>query len=160
MLTALLLAPSAYAQETTSALHGTVVANGKPVTGAAVQLLHVPSGTRAVTSTEAGGGFYARGLRVGGPYTITVTSRGLPPKVINDVMLEVGKTSDVSVDLTGANQVEEVVVTAAGVRDSEQGPKTVLTRKEIQEVVSVNRDPRDLARRDILVMQDLNSGAR
>src|SRR6202008_991196 len=38
--------------------------------------------------------------------------------------------------------------------------KTVLTRKEIQEVVSVNRDPRDLARRDILVMQDLNSGAR
>jgi outer membrane receptor protein involved in Fe transport len=149
-----------YAQETTSAVHGTVTAGGKPVAGAAVLVVHTPSGTRLTTSTDASGGFYARGLRVGGPYTITVTSQGQPPKVQNDVYLEVGKTSDVSLDLTGSNEVEEVVVTAAGVKDNDQGPKTVLTRQVIQEVVSVTRDPRDLARRDLLVFQDLNSGAR
>ena len=156
----LMMTSAVYAQETTSAVHGTVVANGKPVAGASVEVVHKPSGTRSVTSTESGGAFYARGLRVGGPYTITVNAKGLPPKVLNDVFLDVGKTSDVSVDLTGANEVEEVVVTAAGNKDTDQGPKTVLTRQAIQEVVSVNRDPRDLARRDLLVSQDTNSGAR
>ena len=63
-------------------------------------------------------------------------------------------------DVTGENQVEELVVTAAGVKDNEQGPKTVLGRVDIQQVVSITRDPRDLARRDILVMQDLNAQAR
>lgn len=153
-------ASAAYGQETTSAVHGTVTAGGKPVAGAAVTIVHTPSGTRVTTASQGDGVFYARGLRVGGPYTITVTSPGQPPKVQKDIMLQVGKTTDIDVDLTGANQVEELVVTAAGVKDTEQGPKTVLTRQDIQQVVSVNRDPRDLARRDILVFQDLNSGAR
>ena len=152
------LASAAYAQETTSGVRGTVTAGGKPVAGASVQLVHTPSGSKVTTATEAGGSFNARGLRVGGPYAITVTGKGLPPRTLNNVFLEVGKTSDVSVDLTGANEVEELVVTAAGVKDSEQGPKTVLTRQAIQEVVSISRDPRDLARRDIMVAQDLNSG--
>ncbi|RAK59818.1 hypothetical protein DJ021_08370 [Phenylobacterium hankyongense] len=154
------MSSAAHAQETTSAVHGTVTANGKPVAGAMVQLVHTPSGTRAVTSTEAGGVFDARGLRVGGPYTVTVTGRGLPPRTLQNVFLEVGKTSDVEVDLSGANEVEELVVTAAGTKDSDQGPKTVLNRQAIQEVVSINRDPRDLARRDMLVMQDLNGSTR
>ena len=150
---------AAYAQETTSAVRGSVVANGKPVAGASVELIHTPSGTKATTATEAGGVFTARGLRVGGPYKITVNSKGNPPKVLDGVFLEVGKTSDLVVDLTGKDQeVEALVVTAAGVKDSDQGPKTVLTRLQIQEVVSVNRDPRDLARRDILVAQDLLGG--
>jgi outer membrane receptor protein involved in Fe transport len=157
---AMSLASAVYAQETTSGVRGTVTSGGKPVAGASVQLVHTPSGSKVTTATEAGGSFNARGLRVGGPYTITVTGKGLPPKVLSEVYLEVGKTSDVSIDLTGVNEVEAVVVTAAGVKDSDQGPKTVLTRQAIQEVVSVTRDPRDLARRDILVAQDLNSSAR
>jgi outer membrane receptor for ferrienterochelin and colicin len=161
-VSALLCAVSsaAYAQETTSAVHGVVTAGGKPVAGAAVSLVHTPSGTHVATASQGDGVFYARGLRVGGPYTITVSSPGQPPKVLKDIYLPVGKTTDIDVDLTGANEVEELVVTAAGVKDTEQGPKTVLTRQDIQEIVSVNRDPRDLARRDILVFQDLNSGAR
>ena len=154
----LAMASAAHAQETTSAVHGSVTVAGKPVAGASVVLVHTPSGTRATTATEAGGGFDARGLRIGGPYTVTATGKGLPPKVLNNIFLEVGKTTDISIDLTGANEVEEFVVTAAGAKDSDQGPKTVLNRLAIQEVVSVTRDPRDLARRDMLVAQDLSSG--
>jgi len=151
------------AQETTSAIHGAVTSNGMPVAGASVQLVHVPSGTKSTFSTEAGGSFDARGLRVGGPYTVTVTGAGLPSKTLNDVFLQVGHTTDVDVDLTAkdtGNEVEAVIVTAAGVKNADQGPKTVLGRKAIQEVVSITRDPRDLARRDMLVAADLNSGAR
>ena len=154
----LAMASAVHAQETTSAVHGSVTVAGKPVAGASVVLVHTPSGTRATTATEASGGFDARGLRIGGPYTVTATGKGLPPKVLNNIFLEVGKTTDISIDLTGANEVEEFVVTAAGAKDSDQGPKTVLNRLAIQEVVSVTRDPRDLARRDMLVAQDLSSG--
>ncbi len=153
---AMAAASAVYAQETTSAARGQVTAGGTPVAGASVQFVHTPSGTRMTTSSEANGGYDARGLRIGGPYTITVTGKGLPPKVLTNIFLTVGKTSDINIDLTGANEVEEVVVTAAGVKDTDQGPKTVLNRQAIQDVVSVSRDPRDLARRDMLVAADLN----
>jgi outer membrane receptor for ferrienterochelin and colicin len=149
-----------YAQETTSGVHGTVTAGGAAVEGASIELVHKPSGTRLVTASGAGGGFSARGLRVGGPYTITVSAKGYEPKTLKDVYLEVGQTRDVDIDFTGGNEVEELVVTAAGTKNTEQGPKTVLDRVHIQEVVTITRDPRDLARRDIMVSQDLNSGAR
>lgn len=148
-------ASAAYAQETTSAVHGLVTANGEPVDGAAVVLLHVPSGTRSTTSTEATGTFDVRGLRIGGPYRVTVTAPGQAQKTVDGVFLQVSKTQDVVIDLAS---VEEFVVTGAA-RQSEQGPSTTLTAQDIASVVSVSRDPRDLARRDILVAQDL-SGAR
>lgn len=147
-------ANAVYAQETTSAIHGVVTTGGEPVANASVTLVHRPSGTRATTSTEASGSFDLRGLRIGGPYTVTIGAAGQPPKVINNVFLEVSKTRDLEIDLA---EVEELVVTGT-VRQSEQGPSTTLTAQEIATVVSVSRDPRDLARRDILVAQDLSGG--
>lgn len=145
---------AAYAQETTSAVHGVVTAGGAPVANASVTLVHKPSGTRAVTSTESTGTFDLRGLRVGGPYTVTIAAPGQPQRVLNDIFLEVSKTGELDVDLA---EVEELVVTGA-VRAQDQGPSTTLTSQEIATVVSVSRDPRDLARRDILVAQDLSNG--
>src|SRR4051812_34142884 len=104
-------ASAVHAQETTSGVHGTVTAGGAPVEGAGVELVHTPSGTRLTTASGAGGGFNARGLRVGGPYTVTVTAKGYAPKVLKGVYLEVSQTREVDVDLAGANAVEELVVT-------------------------------------------------
>lgn len=148
-------ASAAYSQETTSAIHGVVTAGGKPVTDAAVTVVHTPSGTRATTSTGATGTFDLRGLRVGGPYTVTISAKGQPPKVLKGVNLQVSQTENLDVDLA---EVEEVVITGTVVRNNETGPKTVLGSTEIAAVVSVSRDPRDLARRDILVAQDLSNG--
>ncbi len=156
-LTALLCATSTavYAQETTSAVSGSVTANGKAIAKATVTLVHTPTGTRAVTSTEAGGGFDLRGLRIGGPYTVTVNAAGYPAKSFNNVFLQVGQTFNLDADLA---EVAEVVVTASSARNNDQGPKTVLNADAIAAVVSVSRDPRDLARHDILVAQDLSGG--
>ncbi|OYU71327.1 MAG: hypothetical protein CFE28_15815 [Alphaproteobacteria bacterium PA2] len=156
-LTALLCATSTavYAQETSSSVSGSVTANGKAVAKATVTLVHTPTGTRAVTSTEAGGGFDLRGLRIGGPYTVTINASGYPAKTFNNVFLQVGQTFNIDADLA---EVEEVVVTASAARNNDQGPKTVLNADAISAVVTVSRDPRDLARRDILVSQDLSGG--
>ncbi|MCB1629733.1 MAG: carboxypeptidase regulatory-like domain-containing protein, partial [Xanthomonadales bacterium] len=60
---------SAYAQETSSSLSGSVTdTDGSAVAGATVMLMHQPSGTRSETYTGDSGTFFQGGLRVGGPY--------------------------------------------------------------------------------------------
>lgn len=148
---------AAYAQETTSAIHGMVTANGAPVGKASITVVHTPSGTRQVTSSEAGGDFDLRGLRVGGPYTVTVNAPGYPAKTFTDLYLQVGQTKTLDTEIAQA-EVAELVITGAAQTNKDQGPKTVLNAAEIATVVSVSRDPRDLARRDMLVSQDLSGG--
>ena len=152
---ALLLAAApiaVHAQESSGSIHGTATLNGAPAPNKAVTILHIPSGTRQTTVTNASGIFDARGLRVGGPYTITVADKAYP-----NIFVELGKTLDFTADLTPASQVAAVEVVATGRRNSDQGPVTLLNRDAIQSVVSVTRDIRDLAGRDILVNQDSSS---
>ncbi|PIC00719.1 hypothetical protein CSW60_03935 [Caulobacter sp. X] len=155
---AVAMSGAVYAQETTAALHGQVTNNGAAVANASVTVVHKPSGTRSTTVTGASGAFDARGLRVGGPYTVTVTAPGGGSKTFNDLFLSLGKTTDLGVELGDSAEVESIVVSAASRRNNDQGPKTVLNRDDLNSVVAVTRDPRDFARRDILVAQDLSGG--
>jgi len=75
---AIVAAAPAWAQNTTSAVNGTVVgADGKPAAGALVTIVHRESGSANNITTDAAGRYAARGLRVGGPYTITVSKGGV-----------------------------------------------------------------------------------
>jgi len=153
---ALASATAVYAQETTSALRGVVIGDGgAPVGGATVSILHTPSGTRSITMTESNGSYDARGLRVGGPYEITVQAPNYEVTKVGGVFLSLSDTARVDIDVAATGAVEALIVTAAGTRDREGGPKTVLNRDAIEAVVSVSRDIRDLARRDILVTQNI-----
>ncbi|WP_304164405.1 TonB-dependent receptor domain-containing protein [Phenylobacterium aquaticum] len=158
-LTALVCAMSSavYAQETTSSLHGAVTASGAPVGKATVTVVHTPSGTRVVTMSDANGDFDVRGLRVGGPYKVTITAPGHAAKAFDAIYLQVGQTFSLDADVESA-EVAELVVTGTVNRDKDSGPKTVLGKDAIATIVSVDRDPRDLARHDILVAQDISGG--
>ncbi|MEW6016850.1 MAG: TonB-dependent receptor [Pseudomonadota bacterium] len=149
---ALAMSSAVYAQETTSAIRGEVVSEaGAPVTNATVTVVHTPSNTRSITSTNSQGVFDARGLRVGGPYTITVAAPGFGQRTQSDVFLTLGETTRLSFDLF--SEVAEVVVTAAPTETS-TGVRRVLDEDAIESVVSVTRDIRDLARRSPLVTQN------
>lgn len=153
-----LMATSAvFAQETTSAVHGTVVAGSKAVANASITAIHKPSGTRSVTVSASNGNYDLRGLRIGGPYDIHIVAPGFAAKDLNGVFLQVGETLTLDTDVAAAD-IAEVVVTASLSKDKDNGPKKVLGVQEIAKVVSVSRDPRDLARRDILVSQDVSGG--
>ena len=68
-------APQAFAQEITSALRGQVTDTaGNALPGATVTIVHTPTGTRSVQTTNASGVYDARGLRIGGPYTVEITA--------------------------------------------------------------------------------------
>ena len=76
-LLAVLATAPAFAQSTSAGVGGLVTdGSGAPVAGAEVTITHVESGTVSSATTDASGRYTARGLRVGGPYTITVTKSG------------------------------------------------------------------------------------
>ena len=73
-LVAALAAAPAFAQSTSAGVGGQVLSNaGQPVIGAEVVITHNESGTVSRATTDASGRYNARGLRVGGLYTITIT---------------------------------------------------------------------------------------
>ncbi|HET9511197.1 MAG TPA: carboxypeptidase regulatory-like domain-containing protein [Sphingomonas sp.] len=157
---AALVAPlAAAAQETTSSIRGTVTADGAPVAGAQVTITNVPSGTTNTTTTGNDGSFIASGLRVGGPFTVSVSSPQGNAQV-TDIFTVVGQSFELPIDVGGADAGGEIVVTAssiAGAGVTSDGPQTVLTAEDISKVASVNRDIRDLARRDPFAALDLSN---
>ena len=152
---AVLAAPVAvYAQETTSSIQGSVTRDGVPAANTVVTVTHVPSGTRSVATTDAQGSFTISGLRVGGPYTVEAGGTQ-----ITDISLTAGQAFSLPIELP-TEQAGEIVVTATRVvnaRTVSQGPANVLTSAQISQVASLNRDIRDLARRDPFANLD-NSG--
>ena len=159
---ALLVPVAAYAQETTTIIRGNVTSGGTPVADASVTITNVPSGTRSVTRTASDGSFTAPGLRAGGPFSVEVTSP-IGNTTVTDIFTVVGQDYDLPIELaapTGGSSGPDIVVTASKVRGAgvtSDGPQTVLGRRDISKVASVNRDVRDLERRDPFATLDLSN---
>jgi len=146
---ALVIPAAASAQETTSVISGAVTANGAPVAGAKVVAINVPSGTRSETVSGADGNFTFSGLRPGGPYMVEVTS-AQGNSTVTDIYTIAGQPFNLPVDIA-AQTTNDIVITASHIKGAGvigSGPATVLTANDIANVASVNRDIRDLMRRD------------
>jgi hypothetical protein len=156
---AAIIAPAAaYAQETTGTVRGSVTAAGAAVPNAQVVITHQPSGTVARVETDQDGNFSASGLRVGGPYSVEITASGFETATAQDISLTAGEPLRLPVELSP--QGEDIVVTGTrGVRETSQGPISSFGREEIEGVASINRDIRDIARRDPFVNLDLAPGS-
>jgi outer membrane receptor for ferrienterochelin and colicin len=140
-----LFTSSAAAQVITAAIRGSVTSadDGLPIVDAEVVLVHVPSGNEKSSRTNDRGGFAFTGLRIGGPYTVTVQSLGFAPFEQKEVFLTAGRTRDVNVGLRLTEEVINIVVTSTP-RNASQ--KTVLSGEEIGELPSIGRDPKDMVR--------------
>lgn len=151
------IAAPAAAQETTSNIRGTVEADGAPVSGAQVVVEHVPSGTTSTSVTDASGNFSANGLRVGGPYTVTVDAGGYETSTVTDLNLQAGQAFRLPITLQVSGDIVVTASALGGAVETSTGPITALNRVEIEGVASINRDIRDLARRDPLANIDLSN---
>lgn len=160
---AVILPAPVMAQETTSTIVGSVTLNGEPVAGATVVAINVPSGTRSTATTDGTGNFNLSGLRTGGPYTVEVTSpQG--NQTVTDIYTVVQQAYQLPIELGGQASGGEIVVTASriiGAGVKADGPQTVLRSQDISKVASVNRDIRDVERRDPFAILDItNSDTR
>jgi hypothetical protein len=159
---AVTLATPAMAQETTSTIRGTVTGAGTPVAGATVEILDTATGATSTSTTNAAGAFNATGLRAGDTYTVSVTAGGFSSAQITDVITVVAQVYELPIDL--APEGQEIVVTATrlkGAGSISQGPATVLSVEDIAKTASLNRDIRDLSRRDPFArLDDTPTGGR
>jgi outer membrane receptor for ferrienterochelin and colicin len=146
----------AYAQDTSSAIRGQVTGeDGSPLANAAITITHVPTGTAVTTVTGADGFYSARGLRVGGPYTVSATSNG---QTETSTLQAVGLGAPAEVDVSFAGSVAELVVTAASVnQENNGGPTTSYGLADIQELPSLRRDLKDVARLNPFVTLDASN---
>ncbi len=156
------LAAPAHAQETTSTIRGTVTSGGAPVAGATVEIRNTQTGASSKVVTEDSGGFNATGLRAGDAYSVTVTAPGGGSTQVTDVVTVLSQVYELPIELDAAGAAgSEIVVSATRIRGAgsvSQGPATVLTAESIANVVSTNRDIRDLSRRDPFARLDDTPG--
>jgi hypothetical protein len=109
----MLLGLGVQAQVTTSAINGLITdTKNEPMIGATVVALHVPSGTTYGAVTREDGRFNLPGLRVGGPYKITVSYVGYSESTDENVFLNLGQTFTINKQLVedGVN-IGELVIT-------------------------------------------------
>ena len=152
-------AAPALAQNTTSAVGGRVTAaDGKGLAGATVTIRHVESGSVASATTDNEGRYLQRGLRAGGPYTITITKDGVTERREN-VYLTLAETAAVDVRVGGSGPTREtIVITGQGLAAEKFSPNamgsaTNVGRAELENLASIQRSLQDYARVDPRVSQ-------
>ncbi len=158
-LLAVLAAAPAFAQSTSAGVGGRVVgADGQPVQGAEVTIVHTESGTvsRAVTGED--GRYNARGLRVGGPYTITINKAGAGTASQDEVYLPLNQVatvdSQLNNDVTTLASVQAVVGLGSEVFSANKmGTGSNVTRETIEALPSANRNIQDYIRLDPRISQ-------
>ncbi|PPU50793.1 TonB-dependent receptor [Xanthomonas arboricola] len=159
LVAALATAP-VFAQSTSAGVAGLVTSSaGQPVPNAEVTITHVESGTVSRATTDASGRYNARGLRVGGPYTITITKSGEGTKTEEGVYLNLNQVNSVDASLGGDVTTLGAVQAIGGDYGSalfsanKMGTGTNVTREQIESLPSINRNLQDYVRLDPRVAQ-------
>ncbi|MGV6846563.1 MAG: TonB-dependent receptor [Lutibacter sp.] len=154
-----------YAQVTSSKIQGVVVdENGQGLYGANVVAKHMPTGTVSGTMTLESGRFSLQNLRVGGPYTITISYLGYKTIEYTDVFLALGSAFDVSAKMVSeSEQLNEVVIKGnknAIFNNDRTGAETKVGKKELTSLPSISRSAADFTRLDPSASSNGSFGGR
>ena len=144
-------APGAHAQGISAAISGTVLdAAGQPLPGATVLAVHEPSGTPYRAATRGDGGYDLRGLRVGGPYTVSASFVGFRTQTQTGLSLALAQVQTVSFALAedgGAlGEVEITAESGAVVSQDRTGASTNVGEQDIEALPTIARSLADFAR--------------
>jgi len=153
LMVALAAAP-VFAQSTSAGVGGQVVgADGQPVAGAEVTITHVESGTVSRATTDAAGRYTARGLRVGGPYTITINKAGAGSDSEENVYLTLNQVNTVDAqlnnDVATLGTVQAVASAGTSVFSAtKMGSGTSVDQETLRALPSINGNIQDFMRLD------------
>lgn len=144
----------AYAQEISATIAGRVLsADGAPLDGATVKVLHEPTGATRTLTTNADGRFQVSGLRVGGPFKVTATKDGFEEVVLEGVNTVLGQPTVLDLAMAGSGMTE-VVVEGTRLRAAEIGATSEFSSRDIANLPSVSRDVKSVVRLDPKVIID------
>lgn len=140
----------AAAQETGGGLTGKVQSSkGEALPGVTVIAVHEPSGTKYPVLTDAGGRYRLAGMRIGGPYRVTVTMMGMLPQTAENIIITLGEAQLLNFSMTDeSKKLSEVVIkgTKTGPRANTYGAGQNISRTQLNNLPSVNRSIQDITR--------------
>ncbi len=141
------------AQVTTSKVKGLVTdTTGEAMIGANIVALHTPTGTVSGTTAQMNGRYTLSNLRVGGPYTVTISFVGYKSKKVTNVFLTLGKTTNIDAVLSeDSNTLEEIVISSVKntvFNNDRTGAQTSIGSKELKNLPTISRSASDFTRLD------------
>ena len=161
ILTVLVLAlpVASNAQETTSAIRGTVTdESGNPIAGATVTVRNEDSGLTRVAVTNASGVYNVRNLPIDDNYTVSAASTGYGGMRSEGLRVDLGRSTDVNFSL--GMEIEEIVTVGVreGITQTAVGPSTSFGLAELQDSPAINRNINDVIRVDPRIYVDESRG--
>ena len=159
--TIFLLAGTAHAQGTSSSIRVVVTdASGAAVGNVDVEITHVPTGRLQTSTTTGSGVVTARGLAVGGPYTVRVAQgSGYESNTIEGITLELDETEVIALNVSAESIEEITVVGKQMVQALRAGVGRDFDRSQIDSTPSIARDFVSLLATEPKILVD-NSVAR
>ncbi|MBT8265472.1 MAG: TonB-dependent receptor [Bacteroidia bacterium] len=141
----------AYGQVTTSNIKGLVLdENSEPLPVANIVAIHTPTGTKYGAATNFDGRYNILNMRVGGPYSITISYVGYKTQTYDDVFLTLGKTENINVVMVPDSETLEAVVlsvTAGGTFGSDRtGAETSIRNRDLKRLPTITRSAADFTR--------------
>ena len=150
MVVITLLSFGVNAQETTSEIQGLVSDGKSGLSGVTIVATHQPTGTKYITSTRNDGRYNLPNLKIGGPYSIHVTSIGFKAEHQDEITLLLGQSHKANFSLKEATTtLQEVVVTSGQNKvfnASRTGAQEIINRRLIEGIPNVNRSWKDLVK--------------
>ncbi len=140
---AVVCAGQAQAQSTSAALRGAVVDEaGAPVAGASVTIIHTPTGSASVSTTNEQGRFFESGLRVGGPFSVTVTAPGFEAAIVEGLSLRSGQpeTANIVLAPTATDRITIVGTAIESALSINNGVGSVFSAEDLANQPSIQRD--------------------
>ncbi len=137
------------AQVTTSGMNGTVKdQSGQPLVGATVIAVHTPSGTQYGAVTNKNGRYNMQGMRIGGPYRVTISFVGYQSVAFTDINLLLGENITRDAALKDSQELEAVVIQANVDRfdSNKTGAAQNFDSREIASVPTINRSIFDVTK--------------
>ena len=143
-----------FSQITTGSISGIIKdAKGTEVSGATVEAIHEPSGSVYRSVSTKNGRFTLPGLRVGGPYKVTVTFVGFKSEEYKGVYVQLGEPTKIDVLLLEEGKsLSEVVVTGGGSRvrslisKDRKGTSTNISRRLLATLPTLSRSLTDFTK--------------
>ena len=159
----ILFAVIAKSQETTSEISGTISDGTGSLPNVNVTAVHIPTGTKYMTTTRNDGRYNLPNLKIGGPYTLTTSFVGFKSETATDIYLNLGQTFKQNFKLVDqATQLGEVVIQFSNDKtfsSSRTGSQELITRTQIDRLPTINRSIQDFVKLEPTA-NGLNIGGR
>ncbi|MCU0426162.1 MAG: carboxypeptidase regulatory-like domain-containing protein [Candidatus Kapabacteria bacterium] len=156
-LTGVITDATDYAQQLEDALSGKITMDAvklRGLSGARVTATHVPSGTQYSTISRADGNYNLKGLRVGGPYTITVTLVGYRKEELKDITLGLGENRRADIAVAAQDvTIKGIQVTANREKAASRiGAGSEISTAQLERTPNISRSFQEMTRTNPLVV--------